>query len=307
LQKLADLREPLVYIIIVNYYGRELLRKCLASLKKTKYGNYRILVVDNGSKDGSVEMVRREFPEVEVIALPKNFGYAKANNFGIVRALKHGAEYLVLLNNDTEVLDPYWLYLAVKMMERHKDIGIMGFNLILPNGRSQQYPDKAKPWEVDEISFAATIISSQVFHSIGYLDPNYIIGYAEDTDFCHRARNYGFKIAYIPQIKVFHMRQGTFKRIQHIVFMISARNVFRWFVLNSSLCGFFKWFAMAFIGVRDKRIVLRNDMKRLKYFTYGFIFHIKECGFRGIIKLLVEGLRRRFHSMPHKHLMIELR
>ena len=62
MQKLADLREPLAYIIIVNYYGRELLRKCLASLKKTYYSNYRILVVDNGSKDGSVEMVRREFP-----------------------------------------------------------------------------------------------------------------------------------------------------------------------------------------------------------------------------------------------------
>ena len=293
MQKLADLREPLAYIIIVNYYRRELLRKCLASLKKTYYSNYRILVVDNGSKDGSVEMVRREFPEVEVIALPKNFGYAKANNFGIVRALKHGAEYLVLLNNDTEVLDPYWLYLAVKVMERHKDIGIMGFNLILPNGRSQQYPDKAKPWEVNEVSFAAVIIRGLCFRKVGYLDPNYSIGYSEDTDFCYRVKRYGFRIIYVPQIKVYHAHSATFKKVLHTVLCCSARNSFRHFVLNKSLSELFKWFIMAFIGMKNGKIVLRNDVKRLKSITYGLIAYIKESSFRGLIKLLIEGLRRR--------------
>jgi len=64
---------------------------------------------------------------------------------------------------------------------------------------------------------------------------------------------------------------------------------------------------MAFIGVKDPKIVVRNDMVRLKWITYGFIAYVKENGFRGPIKLLVKGLRRRFHSMSHKHLMIESR
>jgi GT2 family glycosyltransferase len=294
LQNPADLREPLVYIIIVNYYGRELLRRCLTSLRKTKYGNYRALIVDNGSKDGSVEMVRREFSEVEVIALPKNFGYAGANNLGIVHALKHGAEYVVLLNNDTEVLDPCWLRLAVKVMERHKDIGILGFNLVLPSGKSQQHFNKTKPWEVDTVIFAAVMIRSQVFRSTGYLDPNYTIGFYEDIDFCYRARRCGFKVVYVPRIKVLHVSRATFRRVPHIALMLEARNQLRNFMLNASLSEWFKlsmWFIMAFIGIRS--IEARNVARSL---TYGFIVYVKESGFRDFINLLVESSKRRFRG-----------
>jgi hypothetical protein len=288
-----NLLEPLVYIVIVNYYGHELLRRCLQSLRKTKYGNYRVLVVDNGSKDGSVKMVREIFPEVEIIALPKNLGYAKANNIGIVHALKHGAEYIVLLNNDTEILDPLWLHLAVKIMEKYKDIGILGFNLILPNGKLQQYSDKTKPWEVGEVSFAATVIRAQVFHKIGYLDPEYVIGYAEDTDFCYRARRCGFKITYVPQIKVFHISQATFKRVSHLALIISARNGFRHFLLNKPLYEAFIWLTKTFVDVKDGKIVLRNDIRRLRMFTYGFITYIKHHGSKGFFLLLAESFKRR--------------
>jgi GT2 family glycosyltransferase len=289
--------EPLVYIIIVNYNGRELLRRCLQSLRKTRYDNYRVLVIDNGSKDGSVEMVREIFPEVEIIALTKNLGYAKANNFGIVYALKHEAKYIVLLNNDTEILDPLWLYLAVKIMERHEDIGILGFNLILPNGRSQQYSDKTKPYEVSEISFAVAVIRAQVFRKVGYLDTEYVIGYAEDTDFCYRVRYHGFRVVYIPQIKIRHISMATFTRVpSNIVFQISARNSFRHFMQNKPLHELFVWFIMAFIGVKNGRIVVRNDVKRLKGITYGFIVYVKEKGFQGLLELVIKRLRKRLQA-----------
>jgi GT2 family glycosyltransferase len=284
--------EPLVYIIIINYYGRELLRRCLQSLRKTRYNNYRVLVVDNGSKDGSVEMVREMFPEVEIIALPRNLGYAKANNYGVVYALKREAKYVVLLNNDTEILDPLWLYLAVKIMERHEDIGILGFNLILPNGRSQQYSDKIKPWEVGEVSFAATFIRAQIFRKVGYLDPEYYIGYAEDTDFCYRVRYHGFRVVYVPQIKIRHISMATFRRFPYIVFQIGARNSFRHFMLNKPIHEMFVWFIMAFIGVKNGQIVLRNDVKRLKRITYGFIVYVKEKGLQGLLELVIKRLRK---------------
>jgi GT2 family glycosyltransferase len=269
-----------------------LLRRCLESLRKTRYNNYRVLVVDNGSKDGSVEMIREIFPEVEIIALPKNLGYAKANNFGIVYALKRGAKYIVLLNNDTQILDPLWLHLAVKILERHEDIGILGFNLILPNGRSQQHSDKIKPWEVNEVGFAATVIRAQVFRKVGYLDPEYAIGYAEDTDFCYRVRYHGFRVVYLPQIKIRHMHMATFRRFPYIVFQIGARNSFRHFMLNKPLHELFVWFIMAFIGVKNGRIVLRNDVKRLKGITHGFIVYVKEKGFQGLLELVIKRLRK---------------
>lgn len=98
--------EPLVCIVILNCNGKEMLKRALDNLGKTSYGNMRILVVDNESSDGSVDFVRSSYPHVEVLALPRNFGYAKANNFGIVYALRRGAKYVVLMNNDTEVVDP---------------------------------------------------------------------------------------------------------------------------------------------------------------------------------------------------------
>ncbi|MCC6020598.1 MAG: glycosyltransferase family 2 protein [Thermoproteaceae archaeon] len=283
-----------MYIIIVNHNGRELLRKCLLSLRKTQYSNYRALVVDNGSRDGSVETVKREFPEVEVIALPKNLGYARANNFGIIYALRHNAEYIVLLNNDTEILDSRWLYLAVRIMEKNKDIGILGFNLILPNGASQQYYDKTKPWEVNEVVFAAAMVRAVVFRKVGILDHDYVIGYAENVDFCYRVRRCNLKVVYVPQIRIHHARMATFKKVpRDILLQISARNNFRHFILNKSLHELFKWLLMAFIGVRDGKIVLRNDARRLKWITYGFISYVREKKLQGLIKLLVERLRRR--------------
>jgi GT2 family glycosyltransferase len=178
-------------------------------------------------------------------------------------------------------------------MERHGDIGILGFNLILPNGRSQQYSDKTRPWEVNEISFAAVMTRSRVFKRVGYLDSEYVVGYAEDTDFCYRTRRCGFRIVYVPQIKIFHIHQATFKRILHVTFMISARNGFRHFMLNKPLHEAFIWFIKAFIDVRDGRIVLRNDVRRLREFAYGLITYVKQQRFEGFLKLLVESLRRR--------------
>jgi len=165
-------------------------------------------------------------------------------------------------------------------MERHEDIGILGFNLILPNGRSQQYSDKIKPWEVKEVVFAAVVIRSCVFRRVGYLDPEYYIGYAEDVDFCYRVRYHGFRVVYVPPIKIRHIHMATFGRFPYIVFQIGARNNFRHFMLNKPLYELFVWFIMTFIGVMNGRIVLRNDVKRLKWITYGFIVFVKEKGFR---------------------------
>jgi GT2 family glycosyltransferase len=284
------LNKPLVYIVILNYNGRELLRRCLDSLlKRTIYENYRIIVVDNGSIDGSVAMIRDLYPYIELIALKKNMGYARANNYGIIRALRKGAKYVVLMNNEIEIIDPLWLYKAVVTMERHRDTGIVGVNLVNPDGTPQQYPTIKKPIEVKEVAFATVVIRAEVFKKIGFLDPGYVIGYSEDTDFCWRTRRAGFKIIYIPYIKIIHFCQKTFGRIPHIVYMVGSRNHVRFTILNYSVADFIKHYLLLSFITRKNGFSIREDaIRRLKWLTYGFIQLLYTNDIRQLIAMRIK-------------------
>ena len=92
-----------VYIIIPNWNGKNFLGDCLKSLEGVEYDNFRIVVVDNGSTDGSVEYIGENYPEVIVLQNSKNLGFAAACNQGIKYSLKKGADFVLLLNNDTVV------------------------------------------------------------------------------------------------------------------------------------------------------------------------------------------------------------
>ncbi|MQY64027.1 MAG: glycosyltransferase, partial [Calditrichaeota bacterium] len=119
------MKEPSVTIIVLNWNGRELTLQCLRSLEQLRYGNYATVVVDNGSQDGSVESVRAEFPRVKVVPLPENLGYAQGNNAGLEAALKQNPDWIMFLNNDTEV-DPDLLAALMKSVERFPDGAVFG-------------------------------------------------------------------------------------------------------------------------------------------------------------------------------------
>ena len=113
--------EPQVSIIILNWNGKDLLRRCLRSLTSlTNYKNYKIVLVDNGSTDGSKEFIKSKYPKVKLIELPKNYGFARACNEGIYAS---SAPYIALLNNDIEV-DENWLSELYLGMERHPECGM---------------------------------------------------------------------------------------------------------------------------------------------------------------------------------------
>ncbi|MEZ0346405.1 MAG: glycosyltransferase family 2 protein [Infirmifilum sp.] len=278
--------KPLVYIVIVNYNEQHLLRKCLESIfSKTKYPNYKVLVVDNGSNDGSIS-VARKFP-VELIRLRKNVGYSLANNIGIFHALKHGAQYIVLLNNDIEVLDQNWLDLAVRAMEVRPEIGLAGFNLIFPDGASQQYPNITYTTEVRDVAFAAVIIKRDVFLKVGFLShKDYKLGYAEDNDYCYRARNCGFKVIYIPHIKIVHLRGGTFGKLpRELIFSLRSYNGFKHILINWDVSQLIMWFGFGF---------LKRDFIRIKWFIHGFIINIISHKPSIVIKLFARRIQRKY-------------
>ncbi|MFA5014645.1 MAG: glycosyltransferase family 2 protein [Actinomycetota bacterium] len=217
---------PKVAIVILNWNGKQDSLKCLYSLSQLKYPNYEVLFIDNGSEDDSISCISEQFPEVEIIKNETNLGFAEGNNVGIRCALKKGADYVFLLNNDTMV-DSYILNHLVAAGENDSQVGILGpkmYHLKLHPGYlysiggkidfheyaissigcnqedNGQFDCKQK---VDFIIGCGLLIKKRVIEDIGLLDPIYF-SYFEDVDWCVRARAKGYKITYVPEAKLWH-------------------------------------------------------------------------------------------------------
>lgn len=189
-----------VSILILNWNGRELTQKCLESIKEnTDYPDYEVVVVDQGSEDGSVEMIEREFPEVRLIKNRENVGFAAGNNQGMEAA---AGDYFFMLNNDTLVTKG-WLTDAVEMIESSTDVASVGSTLVSTEGDLQAGGSDA---EVDTICGAAMMMKREVVEKIGKLDAeNFSPIYGEETDWNYRARNAGYRVLQSGKSRVTHL------------------------------------------------------------------------------------------------------
>jgi GT2 family glycosyltransferase len=232
-------------VVIVNYNTRDLLRDCLNSVFNSKVDfEYNVIVVDNCSPDDSVQMVQREFPQVQLIASDVNGGYAYGNNLGLRQAR---GQHLLLLNADT-ILPPTALQDMMGFMEEHADAGVAGPKLVLADGSldlacrrsfptldvalyrllglSKRYPesprfnrynlgylDPDQMAEVDSVVGAFMWIRRQALDQAGLLDERFFM-YAEDLDLCYRIKvDHGWKVYYNPAVVVTHYKsQSTRKR-----------------------------------------------------------------------------------------------
>jgi hypothetical protein len=221
-----DHPNPLVWILLVNWNGKADTLACLASLRKITYHPRHILVIDNASTDGSVDAIRAQFPEVEILANARNERFARANNQGMQMALQAGAELVLLLNNDTEVAPDFLDHLAQAIQSRD-DAGMVapkiyyhhnpnliwfaGGKINLWTGRvwhrglrQLDAPEKLGQTEaVDYLTGCAILAKRACIEKIGKLDESYFM-YAEDADWCWRARQAGFACLYQPASKIWH-------------------------------------------------------------------------------------------------------
>lgn len=214
-----------VYVIILNWNGKNDTLECAKSFEKINYGNYKIIVVDNGSSDESVFEIKEKYPEITIIENEKNLGFAGGNNAGIKYAINDGADYVLLINNDTTVEKDFLNKLA-EAGESDKDIGLVGSKICFYSepGRiwfaggnvnwlknkgmhigldemdEGQY-DKTK--EMDYLTGCCLLIKREVIEKIGLLSEDYFL-YYEDTDFALRAKNAGYKSVYVPSSKIYH-------------------------------------------------------------------------------------------------------
>lgn len=215
---------PRVAIIVLNWNGLADTLACLRSLAGLDYPNYEVVVVDNGSTDGSVEAVRADF-NVTILETGENLGFAEGNNVGLRHALAHGADYALLLNNDTEVA-PDFVSALVDAIEATPQAGVAGPTIyyfdrpttIWTAGgaidwrRGDSYMmglnevdegQCAAVRQVDFVSGCALLARREVIEKVGLLDPRFFM-YYEETEWCVRTGRAGYKILHVPRSHIWH-------------------------------------------------------------------------------------------------------
>jgi GT2 family glycosyltransferase len=238
--------EPHVVTIILNNNRRDDTLACLASLAQGVYKNHSMIVLDNGSSDGSVEAIGASFSAVEIIELTENLGYAGNNNVGLEAILSRPVDWVFVLNDDT-IVDSDCITRLIEVGESDEQIGIVGpmvYHHDEPNviqsaggklGRyweswhiGQNEPDQGQfvqPHPVDWISGCAILLRRAVIEEVGLLDERFFC-YWEEIDWCLRASKAGWHIMHVPQAKLWHKGVQRDYRPKPWVTYYSTRNHF---------------------------------------------------------------------------------
>lgn len=214
-----------VTIIIPNYNGKKYMEACMEALERQEDKDWHVILVDNGSTDGSLDFIRERYPDLEIIALQENYGFSRAVNEGI-RAAK--TPYVILLNNDTKVRSGYVAALVRTMDQNPKAFSasakmIQMYHPELIDDAGDQYTvlgwafqrgvahsvnRYCREAKVFSACAGAAIYRRQVFEEIGYFDEKHF-AYLEDLDVGYRARIHGWQNLYCPDAQVEHVGSGT--------------------------------------------------------------------------------------------------
>jgi GT2 family glycosyltransferase len=223
---MGDGGPPHVAVVVLTYNGRDDTLACLASLEGLRWDRLTPIVVDNGSTDGTIEAVREQFPEVVAIRSDENLGFAEGNNVGMRAALAAGAEYVLILNNDTFV-DPDLIEALVGEARHRPDAGALCplIRYADPpdriwyagarfdprsshNGRHTGYGERDNGQyhtvrEIGRATGAAMLVPREVIERVGYLDRRLFLQ-VEDVEWSLRMRAAGYRILFVPQGVVHH-------------------------------------------------------------------------------------------------------
>ncbi|MBI5033443.1 MAG: glycosyltransferase family 2 protein [Chloroflexi bacterium] len=286
-------------ICIPTLQAKTLLRECLQSIDAhTHTAQFEIIVVDNNSQDGTIEMLRSEFPSVCLIANASNFGFAKPVNQAIQRSQ---GRYVLLLNNDTLVLENA-LDQLIAYADAHPEIGICGPKVLNRDGSLQKQCRRsfATPWDLfcyfsglatifpksslfarylmtykgeneihaaDAISGSCMLIRRAVLDQIGLFDERFF-AYQEDADFCFRAKRAGWQIYYYPPAQIIHYASHGGSRVN------PYRSIFEWhrsyFLyyrknLASRYIFLFNWFYYLVMAIKLGVALLVNLFRKEKF------------------------------------------
>ncbi|MBF0508369.1 MAG: glycosyltransferase family 2 protein [Deltaproteobacteria bacterium] len=267
---------PRVSIVILNWNGIRFLDECLTSVKDQSFNDFELILVDNGSHDGSVDYVNRKYPWVRIISNSANQGFARGTNQGISEAV---GTYLVTLNNDTRV-EQDWLLELVKAMDADKEIGACQ-SLVLfyddpeliynagidisstgyPRNRGfgEKQASAGRPGPVSAACAWSAIYRREALRQVGLFDESFW-SYHEDVDLSWRLRRASWKIILIPTSVVYHHGSGSTSYLSPLALHHSAKNLLLMNVKNGSVPQVVWQFLT--IAFRYRRYILKPPCAR---------------------------------------------
>ncbi|MDD2923603.1 glycosyltransferase family 2 protein [Rhodoferax sp.] len=211
-----------VDVVVLNWNGWRDTLGCIASLQKLEYPNFSLIVVDNGSTDGSAEHLLRHQPGLELLQTGANLGFGGGCNVGIRKALERGADYVWLINSDATV-DPQALSEMVAVAEQNPAVGAVGSVLyeVAPADQVQLWGGgkvqlwrggsrhQRQPAELDFVSGASLLLRREALQAIGLFDEQSFFMYWEDTDLGFRLRQAGWRLAVAAGSRVWHQQSAS--------------------------------------------------------------------------------------------------
>lgn len=290
----------MIYIIIPNYNGLKHLQVCYDSLRRQTYKDFKTILVDNNSADESVSFTNQNYPEVIILKLSSNTGFAKAVNEGIKYALNDKeTEYVILLNNDIECDTEFvnQMYLSIKenntgsaackmlnFFDRTKidDAGDFLKGKGSPFARGYNEKDMGQydsPGFIFGACAGAAIYKKEVFESVGFFDEDFF-AYFEDVDFSFRLQLMGYKCFYNPKAICYHKRGATGKAKAGFETMLCEKNLIALRIKNYPLSLLIRYFPYFFL-VRIKR----------------YFFFWKDISFE-VFRMAVKGYFRGLMELP---------
>lgn len=306
------MNQPFVCIIILNWNGLKDTIECIESLKKIKYQNYKIIVVDNASSNDEAYALREKYPEgIDILLAKENYGYTGGNNIGIEYALeKYNPDFILILNNDI-IVDQDFLNHLVNVAQSDPQIGIVGGkvyyhrypNLIQAAGAGlnmyfgkfyhigdRKIDHKRYDYQkrVDYVMGCCMLIKRKVIEKVGLLDERYFC-YWDESDYCFRCHRVGYDVVYTPLAKIWHKNPVKLKIWEHsqnkgrktiLPYYFSTRNNFIFMRKHANTLQYISFilyfFTFRFIFQTGVCLVFHRDYQRYIALWKGIIDGIKE-------------------------------
>lgn len=233
---------PLVDVVVLNWNGWQDTLTCLNSLQGLNYPNFRLLLVDNGSSDGSIEHIRAAMPSLELLPTGVNLGFGGGCNVGIRHAQSRGADYVWLINSDATV-DAGALSALVRMAEANRLVGAVGSVLYEAEARTQiqlwgggtvdlrlgRSQHRLSPGAIDFVSGASVLLRRAALEVVGLFDEKSFFMYWEDTDLGFRLRQGGWQLAVAQDSRVWHKQSASLGKGSPFLDEYFTRSALRFF------------------------------------------------------------------------------
>lgn len=244
--------QPLVFIVVLNYKTPDITKRCLLTLRKLTYPNYRMVVIDNDSNDASATELASGLPNLKVIQTGSNSGYSGGNNLGIEYAIAQGADYVLIVNPDTALVNPVFLDELVWYLEKEKNVGIAGTRVFFQNTHNVQNTVLFPPgfwrnvsnWFVYRIApgrfelSGDKVVDAQVLNGVclllraeclkqaGLFD-EHIFMYIEDADMDYRVWQRNQRVQYVPIDSVIHLqKQEGYDMTGEVSFLLKRNSIY---------------------------------------------------------------------------------